>query len=200
MRVSKALAPALSAVFGALVGAAVTHFYWRARHADELEEVRSDLHEYYKQQIAKETELATSELHKALEAEKAEKDRAIKKGIAEFTDRMLLSDDVTSDDFRKQIQNLKIYTIRPEEFGQLEGFGKWKYSYFPKEDRYVDTVYGTAVDDKELNSSFGTFNPLEHFGEFEDDTVFIRNEDLRMDIAVYCVDGPSGLDDSSEED
>lgn len=200
MRVNKALITTLSMVCSALAGAAVTHFYWRARHADELEEVRSELHDYYKQQIAEKTELATQELHEALEAEKAEKDRAIKKGIAEFTDRMLLSDEVTSEDFRQQIQNLKIYQIRPEEFGQLEGYGKWKYSYFPKEDRYVDTVYGTAVDDKELNNSFGAFNPIEHFGEFEEGTVFIRNEDLQMDIAVYEIEGPSGLDDSDKED
>lgn len=71
------------------------------------------------------------------------------------------------------------YVIPPEEFGELEGFKKVSLTY------YSDEVL-TDEDCKPLldvDAIIG-HESLYHFGDYEDDSVYVRNERLKCDFEV----------------
>ena len=73
----------------------------------------------------------------------------------------------------------KPYVISPEEFGEFEEYEKISLTYYADEvladenDEEVDDV-DEIVGDESLN----------HFGEYEDDSVFVRNDRLKCDYEI----------------
>lgn len=73
------------------------------------------------------------------------------------------------------------FVIPPEEFGELEdeGYDKTSFTYYADgvladdNDEIVDDIEGTVGSES-----------LEHFGEYEDDSVFVRNHRLRTDYEI----------------
>ena len=72
------------------------------------------------------------------------------------------------------------YVISPEEFGEFEDYGK------------VDLIYyndGVLVEDgtdeviEDINEVIG-LESLKHFGEHEEETVHVRNDELKTDYEV----------------
>lgn len=72
----------------------------------------------------------------------------------------------------------KPYIIPPEEFDE-NGFQTEILTYF--EDEVLVNEYGDVIDNvDELISK----DSLEHFGEYENDSVFVRNEELETDFEI----------------
>ena len=71
------------------------------------------------------------------------------------------------------------YVIPPERFGELDEYTTISLTYYAdniladEDDRYIDNV-----DDIVGRES------LEHFGEYEDDSVFVRNDRLKCDYEI----------------
>lgn len=74
---------------------------------------------------------------------------------------------------------MKPYIISPEEFGEFEDYERISLSY------YADQVLADEDDEKveDVDNVIG-LESLTHFGEFEDDSVFIRNDRLRCDYEI----------------
>lgn len=70
------------------------------------------------------------------------------------------------------------YVISPDEFGEIEEYTKISLTYFA--DGILADEYGDAVDDIEEIVGDG----LEHFGEYEEDSVFVRNDPKRCDYEI----------------
>lgn len=73
----------------------------------------------------------------------------------------------------------KPYVIPPEEFGELDGYETISLSY------HADNVL--TDDDYELVDDVDEVIGLEsltHFGEYEDDSVFVRNDRLKCDYEI----------------
>lgn len=70
------------------------------------------------------------------------------------------------------------YVISPDEFGEIEEYTKVSLFYF--EDGTLADEYGEVVDDVEEIVGDG----LEHFGEYEEDSVFMRNDAKRCDYEI----------------
>lgn len=70
------------------------------------------------------------------------------------------------------------YVISPDEFGEIEEYTKVSLTYF--NDGVLADEYGEVVDDVEEIIGDG----LEHFGEYEDDSVFVRSDAKRCDYEV----------------
>lgn len=68
--------------------------------------------------------------------------------------------------------------ISPDEFGEIEEYTKVSLFYF--EDGTLADEYGEVVDDVEEIVGDG----LEHFGEYEEDSVFMRNDAKRCDYEI----------------
>lgn len=71
------------------------------------------------------------------------------------------------------------YVISPEEFGEFDGYEKISLTYYADDvlvdenDEIVDNVDAVVGEES-----------LTHFGEYEDDSVFVRNDSLKSDYEI----------------
>lgn len=70
------------------------------------------------------------------------------------------------------------YVIPPEEFGEIEEYSKISLTFFA--DGVLSDELGAVVDDPEEIVG----DALKHFGEYEDDSVFVRNDAKRSDYEI----------------
>ena len=71
------------------------------------------------------------------------------------------------------------YVISPDEFGELDDYDTASLLYFA--DGVVADMEMNPVDD--IDEIIGEAS-LDHFGEYEDDSVYVRNDRLRIDYEV----------------
>lgn len=71
------------------------------------------------------------------------------------------------------------YVISPEEFGEFEEYEKISLTY------YADEVLADENDEEvdDVDEIVGE-ESLNHFGEYEDDSVFVRNDRLKCDYEI----------------
>lgn len=75
----------------------------------------------------------------------------------------------------------KPYVIPPEAFGELEEEGYTNVSLTFCSDQVVIDDNNDILED--VNDVIG-FDSLSHFGEYEDDAVYVRNDKLRCDYEI----------------
>lgn len=73
----------------------------------------------------------------------------------------------------------KPYVIAPEEFGDLDGYETISLTYYA--DQILADDNDVIVDDVEDVVGFDSLNS---FGEYEDDSVFVRNDRLKCDYEI----------------
>ena len=73
------------------------------------------------------------------------------------------------------------YIITPEEFGEIEEYDKITLTFYA--DKIVADENNEIMDETEIQQSIG-FESLGHFGEYEDDSVFVRNNRLKTDYEI----------------
>ena len=83
------------------------------------------------------------------------------------------------------IVNDKPYVISPEEFGELEGYERISLTYYA--DGILTDENDEEVDD--IDEIVGT-GSLKHFGEYEEDSVFVRNDRLKCDYEILLDQRP----------
>jgi hypothetical protein len=89
---------------------------------------------------------------------------------------------------QKEDENMGIEVISPEEFGEIEDYETITLHY------YSDGVVAVAYEDEEpftddeIAMCIGT-EALDTFGEYEDDSVFVRNDDRECYYEILAVDG-----------
>lgn len=71
------------------------------------------------------------------------------------------------------------YVISPAEFGEIENYERISLTYF-SDGVLTDDGY-EIIDD--VDETVGE-ESLEHFGEYEDDSVFVRNDRTRCDYEI----------------
>lgn len=149
----------------------ITDQYWKKRNEREVAEVRENLKAYYNEREAEKTEKIVQETREACMIEFNKANTENNMGDAE----------------KAETKKRDIYIIKPEEYGENPGWAKFSYKYNPDTDSYTNATFDVEVDDEEIDDMIGKGIP-DHFGEFEDDAVYVRNEDLKTDIAVYLTD------------
>lgn len=70
------------------------------------------------------------------------------------------------------------YVISPDEFGEIEEYTKISLTYFA--DGVLADEHGEVINDVEEVVG----DALNHFGEYEDDSVFVRNDAKRCDYEI----------------
>lgn len=86
-----------------------------------------------------------------------------------------------------------IRVISPDEFGEWDDYELVSLRYYA--DGVIEDEDGEIVENVE--SLIGT-DALNHFGEYEDDSVFVRNEALKKDIEILRDEDPYYSDDDDE--
>lgn len=73
------------------------------------------------------------------------------------------------------------HVISPDEFGDQDGYEEISLTYYT--DGVVTDDNDRAMDDDEIEETIGK-DSLTHFGEYEDDSVFVRNDRLKVDYEI----------------
>ena len=148
---------------GAAIGSAVTWNIAKARHKADLEEVRT----YYREKYNKpeDGESDTERVMKNLEE--------TKKVISEYRAYAKQYESNEEDE-----EEMEPYVITPDEFSDSE-YETVSLTY------YAD---GILTDDndviiEDIESCVGS-ESLDHFGEYEEDSVFVRNDEKEIDYEI----------------
>ena len=73
------------------------------------------------------------------------------------------------------------YVISPAEFGQFEDYEQIDLIYY--RDRVLADDKNNEMSEEEIENTVGK-ESLRHFGEYEEDSVYVRNDRLRCDFAI----------------
>ena len=73
------------------------------------------------------------------------------------------------------------YIISPDEFGEYEEDGYENVSLTYYADKVLTDDHGDIVEDFDILIGLDALN---HFGEYEEDSVFVRNDDMKIDYEI----------------
>lgn len=80
---------------------------------------------------------------------------------------------------KKEIKSVRPYVISPEQFGDNEDYDQISFTYYA--DRILADENDEIIEDVETTVGFES---LSHFGEYEDDSVFVRNDERKCDYEI----------------
>lgn len=73
------------------------------------------------------------------------------------------------------------HVIAPDEYGEQDGYDEISLTYYT--DGTLTDDADRPMDEVEIEQTIGR-ESLEHFGEYEDDSVFVRNDRLKADYEI----------------
>lgn len=165
-------------VAGAAFGSFVT---WKLLK-DKYEQIAQDEIDSVKEVFSKKDSPDNEESVLAEESEHSEKP-----SIIEYAAKLQengytnYSDSENKESVHKEDNNAveKPYVISPEEFGEFGEYDTVSLTY------YADRVLADDNDDviEDVDDIVGA-ESLTHFGEYEDDSVFVRNDRLKCDYEI----------------
>lgn len=166
----------LGTIIGAGIGVAGTYSYFKDKY-EKLAEKDFNSRRVFDEDKKDESEEPV--------AEKTADSRTVDKpSIAEYAARLQKEGYVNYSDMqdKKQKQEIgvdKPYVIQPSDFGEFDDYEKISLTY---------TADGVLLDDMneivdDIEETVGE-DSLEHFGEFEDDSVYVRNDAKKCDYEI----------------
>ena len=85
---------------------------------------------------------------------------------------------------RVETMHDKPYVIEPEIFGEDPDYETISLNYYA--DGVLTDENNCIIDPGEIESLIGE-ESLDHFGEYEDDSVFVRNEERKTDYEILAI-------------
>lgn len=174
---SKAITGVVGFIFGAAIGSVATWYLVKDKYEkiaqDEIEEVR----DFYR---GKSDEDDTDDRHDSDPANMND----YKKIIHNLDYSVYSQTEKTKNDIPEVKEEPKKgtdspYIIPPNEFGELDDYEQIELKYLA-DHILVDDDY-EPVEDVEAIVGFESLN---HFGDYEDDSVFVRNDKLKCDYEI----------------
>ena len=152
-------------VGGALIGSAVTWCVLKKKY-DKLANEEIEAAKEYGQEEPKSKTTEYSEM--------------LKEEMSEMLDELNYnSTNKNEEEGEPEAMEDKPYVISPDEFG--EDYQTESLTYYA--DKVVTNDLGDVLDDEDIDALIGR-DSLRHFGEYEDDSVFVRNDKLRIDYEI----------------
>lgn len=193
------LSTVIAFLTGAVVGGAAVWYITKDRYAQLAEDEISSVKEAYaKMESKKEKANKAMQKYQGTDENVQESQttavtaKVVEKGsIAEYAERVRHGEPM---DYSKTVVPPKSgkpadlpmsdnsgeapYVISPEEFDELDGYATVSLLYFA--DGFLTDSLGVMIDDvKEVVG-----DALSHFGEYEEDAVFVRNDVKRCDYEI----------------
>lgn len=174
---SKAITGVVGFIFGAAIGSVATWYLVKDKYEkiaqDEIEEVR----DFYR---GKSDEDDTDDGHDSDPADMND----YKKKLHNLDYSVYSQTEKTKNDIPEVKEEPKKgtdgpYIIPPNEFGELDDYEQIELKYLA-DHILVDDDY-EPVEDVEAIVGFESLN---HFGDYEDDSVFVRNDKLKCDYEI----------------
>lgn len=166
---------------GATIGSVVTWRVLKNKYEQIAQEEIDSVKEVFSRRQA-ELEAKNGDQESITTARKIEEKPSIRDYAAKLQEQSYVNyaDIAKSDDEEEETMD-KPYVIEPEEFGEEDGYKVKSLTY------YADGVL-TDERDKVINDvdSLVGLDSLNHFGEYQDDSVFVRNDGLRTDFEILA--------------
>lgn len=163
----------LAFTVGALIGAAGAWYYAKQRYEriaqEEIDSVKEAYGKRYESDQTEENPVAVEE-----------KPERVRNDVIRYAS-ILNDQGYTSYGMKKAEKDLKDkpYVISPDEFGEYDDYTKISLMF------YADQVLADEMDQPVDNiEEIIGFDSLTHFGEYEDDSVFVRNDARKCDYEI----------------
>lgn len=173
--------PVLAFIAGAAIGSLASWYFAKQRYEQLAQEDFNSRRFQHVEPIEPiEDDSDEEEIERAVEHINEEKpdlmEYARKISEQRYADR---EETMTATKERRGIPGERPYVISPDEFGELEDYNKYSLTY------YADHVLTDDMDQiiEDVDSLVG-FESLTHFGEYEDDSVFVRNDRTKADYEI----------------
>lgn len=180
-------------VFGAAIGSVATYKYVKEKYEQIAQEEIDSVKEIFsKREVEEQIDEPKDNSNIRNRAEMAKDKPSVaeyaaklrEQGYTNYSNPGTVVDEDAEPDSEKEeenesMSNDKPYTISPEEFGEMYDYEKISLTY------YADGVL--ADDDDELVDDIEEVvgaESLTKFGEYEDDSVFVRNDRLKCDYEI----------------
>lgn len=175
--------------FGATIGTAVTWKYLAHKYEQHTqEEISTFKQSFVKRQIAQSVTEDPTEW--PVDKTKADMSNVVNitnnQGYTNYSDVTKNEEDTSEPDDEPSVYAEREgdkedpFVISPEEFGENEDYDRISLTYYMGDGILAD-------DNDELIESVDSvvgLDSLDHFGEYEDDSVFVRNDRLRCDFEI----------------
>ncbi len=167
-------------VLGVAVGSVVTWRYVEKKY----EQIAQDEIDSVKEVFSKRETEFTEDTEVQIKADNAKKKPSVieyaawlrKRGYTNYSDMV----DEKPEEVKEEPMSVdKPYVIAPEEFGELDDYETISLTYYA--DQILADDNDVIVDDIEDVVGFDSLNS---FGEYEDDSVFVRNDRLKCDYEI----------------
>jgi len=167
-------------VLGVAVGSVVTWRYVEKKY----EQIAQDEIDSVKEVFSKRETEFTEDTEVQIKADNAKKKPSVieyaawlrKRGYTNYSDMV----DEKPEEVKEEPMSVdKPYVIAPEEFGELDDYETISLIYYT--DQILADDNDVIVDDIEDVVGFDSLNS---FGEYEDDSVFVRNDRLKCDYEI----------------
>ena len=171
------LGTALAFLAGAALGGVSAWYVAKTRY-DELseQEIDSAKQAFYAREQQLKEEIAALKEHLAKEDEPEEAPKTVLAANAKMVSRVGYSR--TSVPPKPEHEVEAPYVISPGEFGEMDGYTQISLTYF--DDGILSDENGVIIDEPE--DIVG--DALNHFGEYEEDSVFVRSDPKRCDYEI----------------
>ena len=193
----------LAFVMGASVGSLVTWKFVEKKYKqiaqEEIDSVKETYAKMRKDDLeAKQADLeeAKAKLHSDA-SEKVETPEVKPEEVKEYED-VIARHNYTSysnniNEKGGDVMTDRPYIIPPEDFGDYPDYETISLTYY--NDKVLTDEYNEIVDD--IDDLIGE-DSLNHFGEYEDDSVFVRNDALKVDYEILL--DPANYRDIAPQD
>ena len=163
---------AIGVITGAGVGVACTYSYFKDKYETLAEE------DFNSRRTFKET--AKNELEKSVVDNETGDEPSIVEYAAKLKKEGYINySDITEKKEKQEVGMDKPYVIEPSEFGELEDYDKISLTY-TDDGVLLDDMYEIVDDIEEIVGE----DSLEHFGEYEEDSVYVRNNTKKCDYEI----------------
>lgn len=171
-------------IFGAAVGSVVTWQYVKKKYEQIAQEEIDSVKETFSKLEVKSKDNESEENNNTRIIVERIKDKPSvveyavklhKQGYTNYSD----TDSLSEEEVDENMINDKPYVISPDEFGEFYDYEKVSLTY------YADQVLADEDDElvEDIEETVG-FESLNAFGEYEDDSVFVRNDRLKCDYEI----------------
>lgn len=170
------LSKVLIFVAGAAVGSVVTWKLVETKYKKLADEEIKSVKEVFGMMHVEETSEATVEV----EEEDIPEEQTIEQARDILRENGYTNYSLTPDEIEQKMKDVeKPYVIPPEEYGELYDYDTIELTYYA--DGILADDGNEPIDD--IDAVVG-FDSLSRFGEFEDDSVHVRNDILKVDYEI----------------
>lgn len=171
---------------GAALGVSATWKYFEERYKRIADEEINSVREYYSNKKPKYEGLSDSDEETRMKARESHEKPDIREYAEKLKDmgyRNYSSADRTVEREEKAVD--RPYVIEPEEYGELHDYQTIELTHYG--DGTLAENTGEIVDD--ADDIVGP-DYADHFGEYEDDSVYIRNDKRKCDYQILLDERP----------